>query len=70
MVGLPGPFWLNWPYPPGFVLILVPFALLPYDLAFLAWIVATGCGLAAVMWTSPALRGGIAFVPTRVVDSG
>ncbi len=62
MVGLPGPFWLNWPYPPGFVLILVPFALLPYDLAFLAWILATACCLAAAMWTSPALRGGIAFV--------
>lgn len=62
LVGLPGPFWLNWPYPPSFTLMLIPFALLPYDIALFAWILATGCGLAAVMWTSPALRQGIVFV--------
>lgn len=62
LVGQPGPFLLNWPYPPSLTLILVPFALLPYGVAFIAWVVATGGCLAAVMWTSPALRQGIVFV--------
>ena len=62
LVGHAGPFWLNWPYPPSFTLILVPFALLPYGAAGIAWLLATGGCLASVMWSSPALRQGIAFV--------
>lgn len=62
LVGQPGPFWLNWPYPPSFTLILVPFALLPYGAAWIAWLLATGGCLAAVMRSSPLLQQGIAFV--------
>lgn len=34
-------FFLNWPYPPTFLLFLAPFALLPYAIAFLAWNIGT-----------------------------
>ena len=36
-----------WPYPPGFVFIVAPFALMPYAWSYLAWLAAT---FAAYLW--------------------
>ena len=40
----------NWPYPPMFFFVLIPFALLPYAYAFIAWDVATLTGCIAVVY--------------------
>lgn len=34
-------FYVSWPYPPTFFLILAPFAVLPYVVAFLTWNILT-----------------------------
>lgn len=39
----------TWPYPPTFLLLLLPLALLPYPLAFLVWLTATGLGYLQVI---------------------
>lgn len=60
--GNPGPFWLNWPYPPPLTLLLVPFALLPYAVSWFVWILATGSCLVVAMRSSPLLRHGVGVV--------
>jgi alpha-1,2-mannosyltransferase len=43
-------FYPNWPYPPTFLLILAPLALLPYRYAFLLWDVATLAAAVAAVY--------------------
>jgi Glycosyltransferase family 87 len=50
LVGPKDYFYPNWPYPPMFFFVLVPFALLPYAYAFIAWDVATLTGCIAVVY--------------------
>jgi arabinofuranan 3-O-arabinosyltransferase len=50
LVGPRDVFYPNWPYPPTFFFYLVPFALLPYVYAFIAWDVITLLGCAAVVY--------------------
>jgi len=35
------PFYLPWLYPPFFLFVIVPFSLLPFDVALIAWLVLT-----------------------------
>lgn len=50
VIGPGGVFVQNWPYPPTFFLILVPFALLPYVSAFVAWNFAALLGFIAAVF--------------------
>jgi arabinofuranan 3-O-arabinosyltransferase len=43
-------FYLTWPYPPTFFLILAPFALLPYVAAFFTWNILTLLGCIAAVY--------------------
>lgn len=38
-----------WPYPPTFLLIVLPFALLPYAISFISWLTVTGSGFVYVI---------------------
>ncbi len=38
-----------WPYPPTFLLMVLPFALLPYAASFACWLAVTGAGFAYVI---------------------
>lgn len=55
------------PYPPPFLLIVIPFGLLPYGTAFAAWVVATG--LLYVAAASRHFRPGIALAYPAVVSN-
>ena len=50
LVGPGDYFYPNWPYPPVFFLILAPFTVLPYPLAFIAWDMVTLLGLIVVVY--------------------
>jgi arabinofuranan 3-O-arabinosyltransferase len=50
LVGPKDYFYPNWPYPPTFFFVLIPFALLPYAYAFIAWDVATLTSCIAVVY--------------------
>jgi hypothetical protein len=43
-------FYLTWPYPPTFLLIMAPFAMLPYAAAFLTWDIVTLLGCIAAVY--------------------
>jgi glycosyl transferase family 87 len=43
-------FYPHWPYPPSFLLILAPFTVLPYILAFVGWDLATLLGSVVVVY--------------------
>jgi len=43
-------FYLTWPYPPTYFLILAPFAMLPYVAAFFAWNILTLLGCIAAVY--------------------
>lgn len=48
--------WLGWPYPPFFILLVMPLAVLPYSWAWMAWLSATAALLLAMLWSTPGLR--------------
>jgi hypothetical protein len=50
---LAGPrvIYATWPYPPTFLLILTPLAMLPYIAAFLVWSVLTLAGCVAAVYS-------------------
>src|SRR5438876_12174721 len=52
----------NWPYPPIFLLIMAPFAALPYFWAFAAWDVVTLLGCLIVIYAIIRRRAAIAVV--------
>jgi arabinofuranan 3-O-arabinosyltransferase len=43
-------FYLTWPYPPTFFLILAPFAMLPYVASFMSWDILTLLGCIAAVY--------------------
>jgi hypothetical protein len=49
LVGTSNEIYPNWPYPPTFLLILAPFAVLPYLYAFIAWDTITLLGCVTVV---------------------
>jgi hypothetical protein len=51
----------NWPYPPTFLLLMAPLALLPYRWAFIAWDVLTLCGCVAVVYRIVRRRTAVAL---------
>src|SRR5262249_47044662 len=55
-------FYAIWPYPPTFLFILAPFALLPYLTAFLTWDLVTLTGCVAVVCLIVKRRPAIALV--------
>lgn len=57
-----GPFYPNWPYPPIFLLIIAPFATLPYVTAFLSWEAVTLIGFIAVVFLIVPRASSIALV--------
>lgn len=50
LVGPRDYFYPNWPYPPTFFFVLIPFAALPYAYAFIVWDVITLTGCIAVVY--------------------
>jgi arabinofuranan 3-O-arabinosyltransferase len=62
LVGPRDYFYPNWPYPPTFLLILAPFAALPYLGAFITWDLATLLGLIVVVYFIVRRRPAIALV--------
>ncbi len=50
LVGTSNEIYPNWPYPPTFLLILAPFAMLPYLYAFVAWGTITLLGCVIVVY--------------------
>ncbi len=50
LVGPKDVYYPNWPYPPTFLLVLIPFAMLPYAYAFVLWDVVTLCSFTAVVY--------------------
>jgi glycosyl transferase family 87 len=54
--------YLDWAYPPTFLLILAPFALLPYRYAFISWDVVTLLGCVAVVYLIVRHKTAIALV--------
>jgi arabinofuranan 3-O-arabinosyltransferase len=52
----------NWPYPPTFMLIMVPFAALPYVSAFLSWDVLTLIGCLVVVYAITRCKASSALV--------
>ena len=59
LVGPKDYFYPNWPYPPTFFFVLIPFALLPYAYAFIIWDVLTLTGCIVVVYLI-VRRGGLA----------
>jgi hypothetical protein len=55
--------YATWPYPPTFLLILTPLAMLPYTAAFLVWNVLTLAGCVAAVYSIVRRRPVIALVP-------
>jgi hypothetical protein len=56
------PFYPSWPsYPPTFLLVLAPLALLPYHVAFITWDVVTLLGCVAVVYLIVRRRAAIAL---------
>ena len=52
----------NWPYPPTFMLIMVPFAALRYVSAFLSWDVLTLIGCLVVVYAITRCKASLALV--------
>jgi glycosyl transferase family 87 len=52
----------NWPYPPTFFFVLIPFALLPYADAFITWDIVTLSGSIAVVYLITRRVAAIALV--------
>ena len=52
----------NWPYPPIFLLIMAPFAALPYFYAFVAWDVMTLLSLLIVVYAISRRPAAVAVV--------
>jgi hypothetical protein len=50
LVGPKDYFYPNWPYPPTFFFVVIPFALLPYPYAFIVWDVVTLTSCIAVVY--------------------
>jgi len=50
LVGPRDYFYPNWPYPPTFFFVLIPFAALPYAYAFITWDVVTLSGCIALVY--------------------
>jgi hypothetical protein len=50
LVGAKDVYYPNWPYPPTFLLVLVPFAMLPYGYAFVLWDLVTLFSFTAVVY--------------------
>jgi glycosyl transferase family 87 len=50
LVGPRNYFYPNWPYPPTFFFVLIPFVLLPYAYAFIVWDVVTLTSCIAVVY--------------------
>ena len=61
-VGSSPELYPNWPYPPTFLLILAPFAALPYLSAFIVWDLATLFGCTAVVGAITRQPAAIALV--------
>jgi hypothetical protein len=59
LVGTGHAVFSTWPYPPTYLLLLAPLAMLPYAMAYLAWEAATLLGFVAVVylivWRRPAV---------------
>src|SRR6266436_3081667 len=62
LVGPREDLYPNWPYPPTFLLIMAPFAALPYFWAFAAWDVVTLLGCLIVIYAIIRRRAAIAVV--------
>jgi hypothetical protein len=50
LIGPKDYFYPNWPYPPTFFFVLVPFAMLPYAYAFVVWDFVTLASCVAVVY--------------------
>jgi hypothetical protein len=61
LVGPKDYFYPNWPYPPTFFFVLIPFAMLPYVYAFVAWDLITLIGCIAVVHRIVRERAAIAL---------
>ena len=61
LVGPGADFGANWPYPPIFLLIMAPFAVLRYGYAFIAWDLTTLFGCIAVVYVITRNPAGIAL---------
>jgi arabinofuranan 3-O-arabinosyltransferase len=60
LLGLSPSYYPNWPYPPIFLFMLVPFGLLPYAAAFLSFQAATLLGYVGVVYLIVRRRPAIA----------
>jgi Glycosyltransferase family 87 len=56
-----GDLYPNWPYPPTFLLLMAPLALLPYRWAFIGWDALSVCGSIAVVYLIVRRRAAIAL---------
>jgi Glycosyltransferase family 87 len=54
-------FYPNWPYPPSFLLVMAPLAMLPYRWAFIAWDALTLAGCLAVVYLIVRRRTAVAL---------
>jgi hypothetical protein len=62
LVGASDEIYPNWPYPPIYLLILAPFAVLRYLSAFIAWDIITLLGCVIVVYAITRRRAAIALV--------
>jgi arabinofuranan 3-O-arabinosyltransferase len=62
LVGASDEIYPNWPYPPTYLLILAPFAVLRYFFAFIAWDIITLLGCVIVVYAITRRQAAIALV--------
>src|SRR5260370_15250178 len=62
LVGATDEIYPNWPYPPTFLLILAPFAVLPYLSAFIAWDIITLLSCLIVVYAITRQKASIALM--------